>query len=278
MTAMEKCELARMTFREAADAFARNPVVLVPLGSTEQHGPQCPTGDFRLANALSLEIAERTGSISAPVIPFSEGAAARDFPGALPVRASTLYNLVWDVCDGITRFGVDHVMLVCGDHGNVPILEGLIRDYKDQRGIRIAMVEQYRWFSPAFLTEIYGQEGPAIGHGGDPITSLNLHKFADDVRMDLVEPPIRNEVQGLRASGYTQVHFDDHMFYMPVDYSELSPNGVRGDATIASADIGARIWSFMVDKGVKIVERFKAVDTRVPGGPNPSSSASGPTA
>ncbi len=254
-----------MTFREAEEAFARNPVVLVPLGSTEQHGPQCPTGDFRLSNALSVEIAKRTNSISAPVIPYSEGAAARDFPGAIPVRPGTLHNLVWDVCEAITGFGVDHVMLVCGDHGNVPILEGLIRDFKDRKGIRIAMVEQYRWFTPEFLAELYGQESPAIGHGGDPITSLNLHKFAEDVRMDLVEPPVRNEFQGLRASSYTQVNFDDHMFYLPVNYSELSPNGVRGDATIASEEIGAKIWSFMVEKGVQIVERFKDVETKLPG-------------
>lgn len=265
VSADSKHELARMTFREAEDAFASNPVVLVPLGSTEQHGPQCPTGDFRLSNALSVEIAKRTKSISAPVIPYSEGAAARDFPGAIPLRPDTLYNLVWDVCEAITGFGVDHVMLVCGDHGNVPILEGMIRDFKDRNGIRIAMVEQYRWFTPAFLAEIYGHEGPAIGHGGDPITSLYLYKFAEDMRMDLIEPPILNEFQGLRASSYTQVNFDDHMFYLPVNYSELSPNGVRGDATIASAEIGAKIWSFMVEKGVQIVERFKDVETKLPG-------------
>lgn len=54
------------------------------------------------------------------------------------------------------------------------------------------------------------------------------------------------------------------MFYLPVDCRELSPNGVRGDATIASTEIGTRIWSFMVEKGVEIVERFKAVETTLP--------------
>ncbi|WP_172292790.1 creatininase family protein [Pseudoruegeria sp. HB172150] len=257
-----KHELARMTYREAEMAFKKNPVILIPMGSTEQHGPQTPTGDFRLANALSLEMARRTGAISAPVIPFSEGAAARDFPGAVALRRETLYNLVWDVCRGFTRFGLDHLMLVSGDHGNVPILENLIRDFKDSEGIRISMVEQYRWFTPEWLEEIYERPNPPIGHGGDPIMSLNLHLFPDDVRSDLIETEIKNDFQGLRATSFTQMTFGKHMFYLPVDYSELSPNGVRGDASIASKEVGEKIFNGLVDKGVEIVERFKQVDTR----------------
>lgn len=257
-----KHELARMTYREAEEAYQKNPVILVPLGSTEQHGPQTPTGDYRLANALSLDIAKRTGAISAPVIPFSEGAAARDFPGNIALRRETLYNLVWDVCRGFTRFGLDHIMLVCGDHGNVPILEGFIRDFKDAEGVRVAMVEQYRWFTPEWLAELYGRQSPPIGHGGDPIMSLNLHLFPEDVRPDLIETEQKNDFQGLKPLSFTQMGFDSHMFYLPVDYSEISANGVRGDATIASAEVGEKIWTGFVNKGVEIVERFKTVNTR----------------
>ncbi|MCV0378352.1 creatininase family protein [Nitratireductor sp.] len=257
----QKFELARMTFREAEAAFKKNPVILIPLGSTEQHGPQTPTGDYRLANALSLDIAKRTGSVSAPVIPFSEGAAARDFPGNVSLRRETLYNLAWDVCRSFTRFGLDHIMLVCGDHGNIPVLEGMIRDFKDAEGVRIGMVEQYRWFTPEWLAELYKRPLPPIGHGGDPIMSLNLHLFPEDVRHDLIDTEIKKDFQGLKPTGFTQMNFDSHMFYLPVDYSELSPNGVRGDATIASREVGAEMWSGFVKKGVEIVERFKQVDT-----------------
>lgn len=262
MSESQKFELARMTFKEAEMAYAKNPVILIPLGSTEQHGPQTPTGDFRLANALSLDIAKRTGSISAPVIPYSEGAAARDFPGNVSLRRETLYELTWDVCRSFTRFGLDHIMLVCGDHGNVPVLENMIRDFKDSEGVRIGMVEQYRWFTPEWLAEIYDRPSPPIGHGGDPIMSLNMHLFPEDVRPDLCETLVKKDFQGLTPLSFNQMKFDNHMFYLPVDYSELSPNGVRGDSTIASSEVGSRIWDGFVERGVAIVERFKDVDTR----------------
>ncbi len=259
---VKKHELARMTFREAEEAFRKNPVILIPMGSTEQHGPQCPTGDFRIAEALSKAIAERTDSISAPVIPYSEGAAARKFPGAIPLSPETLYNVVWDVCQGFLRFDLDHIMLVCGDHGNVPILERLTRDLKDNNGVRVAMIEQFRWFTPSWLEEVYGRPSPPIAHGGDPITSLNLYLFPNDVRLDLVTPPERRKFQGLQVSSLSQVAFDDHTFYLPIDYTEISPNGVLGDASIARREIGERIWKRFIQIGVEIVERFKEVNTR----------------
>lgn len=258
----KKFELARMTYKEAEEAFRKNPVILIPMGSTEQHGPQCPVGDFRIAETLSREIAKRTGSISAPVIPYSEGASARNFPGAIPLRPETLYQVVWDVCQGFLRFDLDHLMLVCGDHGNIPILERLVRDLKDKEGIRVAMVEQFRWFTPAWLEELYNQPTPPIGHGGDPVTSLNLHLFPEDVRTDLIGPVERLPFQGLRAQGLSQVTFDDHMFYLPLDYDEISPSGVLGDASIASGEIGEKIWKRFIQNGIDIVERFKTIQTR----------------
>ena len=116
--------------------------------------------------------------------------------------------------------------------------------------------------NPEWLAEIYSQPSPPIGHGADPIMSLNMHLFPDDVRHDLVQTEIKQDFQGLTPVGFTQMRFDKNMFYLPVDYNELSPNGVRGDASIASSEVGAKIWSGFIDRGVEIIERFKQVDTR----------------
>jgi len=260
----QKWQLSQMTYREAEEAFKSNPVVLIPMGSTEQHGPQCPLGDYRIAAALADGIAMQTSAVVAPVIPYSEGAAARDFAGAVPLRPETLYGLVWDVCDAFIRFGLDHLLLVCGDHGNVPILERLIRDLKDERAIRAGMVEPFRWLSKAFLEEVYGETSPEIAHGGDFITSLNLHLFPDDVRLDLVERPQRLDFQGLNANTFNQLTFDGHLLHMAVDYREISPNGALGSADMASADIGAEIMKEFLRIGVDIVNRFKTLSTRKP--------------
>ena len=45
---MAKVELSRLTWSEAQDAFRRNPVILLPMGSVEQHGPHVPVGDYQM--------------------------------------------------------------------------------------------------------------------------------------------------------------------------------------------------------------------------------------
>lgn len=260
---MRKVRLERMTVAEAEAAFATNPVVLIPLGSTEQHGPQSPVGDFRIAMRLAEELALRTGSIVAPVIPFSEGAHARDFPGAVPIQPETLASLVRDVCHAFFRFKLDHVLLVCGDHGDVPILERLVRRIKDECGIRVGMVEQFRWFTPPLLKQVYGEEAPPLGHGGDPVFSLNLYLFPEDVRSDLVEDPLRRTLWGLPNSGYSALRYEDQLIYLPLDYREVSPNGVLGDPAIASRVRGEQLFHALVEIGVDIVRRFREIETRI---------------
>lgn len=257
-----KCQLAEMTYKEAEEAFKSNPVVLVPMGSTEQHGPQCPLGDFRITAALADAVARETSSIVTPVIPYSEGAAARDFAGAIPLRPETLHAIVWDVCAALHGFGLDHIILFCGDHGNVPILERMIRQFKEEHSLRLGMVEPLHWPTKSFLEQVYGVPSPQIAHGGDFITSINLHLFPDDVRLDLMQEPQRKDFQGWYATNFNQLTVDGRTLHMAVDYREISPNGVLGRADMASKDVGAAIMQEFIRTGVDIVNRFRTMRTR----------------
>ena len=120
---MTKVEVERMTWREAQEAFGRNPVVLLPMGSVEQHGPHVPVGDYRYATVVARRIAEQAEAIVAPTIPWGYSEHFRPFPGTLSVRPETLTLLLEDTCDGFVRFGLDHLLFVCGHKGNMPILE-----------------------------------------------------------------------------------------------------------------------------------------------------------
>ena len=67
---MEKHELYRMTWKEVENAFKKDPVILIPLGSTEQQGPHTPTGDYRCAEAVAKAVSKRTGVYMTTCIPF----------------------------------------------------------------------------------------------------------------------------------------------------------------------------------------------------------------
>ena len=64
-----KYEMARMTWKEAKEAFDADKVFVLALGSMEEHGPHSVVGDYMAAEAAAKEIAKCSGSVMVPVIP-----------------------------------------------------------------------------------------------------------------------------------------------------------------------------------------------------------------
>ena len=62
---------AEMTWRDVEKAASQGAAALVPMGSTEEHGPHAPTGDFLIADEISARVAQASGDIVIPTIPFS---------------------------------------------------------------------------------------------------------------------------------------------------------------------------------------------------------------
>ena len=94
-----RVRLAQLSFRDAEAAVARGAAALVPMGSTEEHGPHSPLGDYVIAEAIAVRVAEQTGDIVTPVIPFSYSEYFRDFPGTITLhpRRSKTDLVLWQL-------------------------------------------------------------------------------------------------------------------------------------------------------------------------------------
>jgi len=261
---MSKGEIASMTCREAADVYQRNPVVLIPLGSMEEHGPTSPVGDFRIIDAFCRGIVERTeNAIMVPTLPFGYSEVYRNFPGCITFQPETLTAAIEDVLDSLVSHGLDHIVLACGHHGNMPILEHLARRFKLSHGLRLVTVEPLRWFTPELLLEVYGTDTPQTGHGSDPIMSIMMYLSPDDVRPDLAEKDRRQQFLGFDLRSTSEADFGGVPVQVYADMEDLTPNGVLGDIGLASAERGEKIMEFFIKKGVAFVECFKDVDTHI---------------
>ena len=69
-----------MTWKEIDDAFKTDPVVLIPMGSTEQQGIQSLTGDYLAAEEIAKRVAEKSDAYYTSVIPFGCSEYFRCFP------------------------------------------------------------------------------------------------------------------------------------------------------------------------------------------------------
>lgn len=262
-----KHEWARMTWVEIREALAPNPVVIVPLGSVEQHGPHTPVGDYLASELVARLVAERTGSLYTPTLPFGYSETHRGFHGTLTYRPETLRATLQDLTDCLVEVGVDRILWLCGHGGNMPIIEHHARELIRTRGLRTATLDLWRMLSADWYRELYGQPSPMTGHGSEPIGSVMAYIAPESCRPDLVAPASRATFAGRPAQG-TAVDVDGvavHVYPFSLDTSRI---GVIGDPSLSRADRGKRIVDHVVEQCCRAVEWFRELDTRAElGGP-----------
>lgn len=211
-------------------------LVLVPVGSIEQHGPHLPLEtDTIIATAVATATAERLGGREAgvwvaPALTYGSSGEHQSFPGTCSIGTEALRVTVVELVRSV-RTWASRVVLVNGHGGNLTALPNAVQQLVDE-GHDVSWV--------ACATEDVDL------HAGRTETSLLLHLCPEQVRLDLAVAgdcrPLAEILPALMSGGIAAV----------------SPNGVLGDPTGASADEGADVLSAMVDD---IIARLIAVAT-----------------
>jgi creatinine amidohydrolase len=218
-------DLADATWTDVRDAAPE--VGVVPVGSTEQHGPHAPLGtDTVTATAVAeagVEAFEREHDAPvalAPAIPVGVAEEHRTFAGTLWVSPDVFRAYVREVVEGLASHGVNAVVLVNGHGGNVPALrEVAARVSRDETAAAAA----FTWF------DVVNADVP-MGHGGGRETALLRHVAPHLVRADRVE----------HAAAGASTRWGDWVGGVNVahDTDAFSANGVVGDPREGDAAVG----------------------------------------
>lgn len=186
-------------------------VLAVPVGSTEQHGPHLPLGtDTAVAVALAQRLAAaRPDVLVAPALPYGSAGEHAAFPGTMSIGAAALELVVVELVRSADAFA--GVVLVSAHGGNATPLRAAVDTLRSEGRPVLG-------WSPRI------PDGDA--HAGRTETSLLLALSPAAVRVDAAERgdvrPLAGLMGELRRGGVAAV----------------SPNGVLGDPTGASAEEG----------------------------------------
>lgn len=231
----------------------QRPIVVVPVGSIEQHGPHCPA-DVDLANVREIAFAASRRAIDFPLVvgqevPFGFTHYNEGFVGTITLRLTTFLAMMRDIGLGIHRNGFERIIFLNGHGGN----------HHPLRSLSIELAE-HDVFSLAFshwellrdeLVE-WGQRDTGIGHAGEWETSLMLY-----LRPHLVDR--RREV------AETWVPSVDDRFKGFAVFPERrreTPFGVMGDPTVASAEKGRRYVDAAANRLVELARAFREQPVR----------------
>lgn len=176
--------LQDLTWEEVQRHLEHDQVVLVPCGSTEQHGPAGVLGvDTYVATGIVEDVADRTGALCAPPLWFGDSPHHMAFPGTISLRTETLIGVISDVCRSLASHGFDKIVLVNGHKGsNLPALGSAVRALHEESLPQVV-------FAVADPLHLARSVAPSIKetnehHGGELELSQIAYRYPGRVRMD----------------------------------------------------------------------------------------------
>jgi creatinine amidohydrolase len=230
-------EVIRLQLRswpEVEDYLSRCRGVIVPLGSTEQHGPTGAIGtDALTAEAVALEVGRRTGVLVTPAQAFGMAEHHLGFAGTISLQPSTLLAVLHDVVLSLARHGFERIYVINGHGGNIATARAAFAQAYGTAAARgLPGAERLRcrlanWFTAGpVMREARDRYGDREGHHATPSEiALTLH----------LEPSLTAKQRPLpEAAPAGPIHG-------PEDFRRRHPDGRMGsDPFLATADDGAR--------------------------------------
>ena len=121
--------LAECTLLEVKSHLARSAKVVIPVGSTEQHGPHSPYGtDAILASEVAARLGRRIGALVAPAFSYGLSGDHKGYPGIPFLRAETMMHFVQDVVMSLAEGGFREIILVNGHYTNSIVLSAALME------------------------------------------------------------------------------------------------------------------------------------------------------
>src|SRR5262245_38141313 len=257
-----KSQLEDLTFAEFHERLKDDPVILVPLGSQEEQGASAPMGDFMLAKELARRVAERTGAVAAPTVPFGYADYFRPVAGGVQLTADTFKCLLRDILDNFLAHGLTKLLVFNGHTGNSPLIDQVVRSVKGETGVVIPWINIWRVIPDSVWRAAHGDKAPlARGHGADPVSSAYLHLFPGLYRSDLAASAGRGgELIGLKTANLQGLVFEGLEVNAPVDITDHATDGiVSGDARLASPEAGKLFADYIIERSAALVEHLKTI-------------------
>ncbi|TCT03597.1 creatininase family protein [Aquabacter spiritensis] len=262
-------ELDRMTYDEVEGFLTSGSgILLVPVGSTEEHGTHGPLGtDTFTARIVCRKVAELIDAVVAPALPYGMACDQANFKGTVTLRPMTLSLVVKELCENFARDGYRLVLFISGHRGNDhPCITGvqeaayncsthfLYMSYQDaNRGrLREVLGDAADHVNPDDLK--YG----ADGHGGSTELSIAMAHAKGSVKLDKRKKPDRHLADAIRSFPFKAV----------LNMEEFAPtDGFFGDPGICSEELGERIAdstaSRIASEVLRYLEIFPARTQRI---------------
>ncbi|MHB1007034.1 MAG: creatininase family protein [Chloroflexota bacterium] len=247
-----------LTRPEFEEAVAEQAMVVVPIGSTEQHGPHLPVSvDMNNAYNMALEAARRLDDprvVVAPPLWTGYSPHHLDFAGTISLDLATFQAVVMHVCASIHRHGFRGIFILNGHGGNTAPIISVCQEL----AVRGVFVATATWWN-LIVDELWQiGESPLGGmaHACEAETSLQMLLQPEalhlEARVKEMHPLLISQAKNdFRQMGPVTYGFN---------FKKETTHGVVGDPTLATLEKGQRIFEAAVGRLVEVLGEYSKVE------------------
>lgn len=243
-------QLHLCTWLEVETYLQRSQGIIMPIGSTEQHGPTGLIGtDAICAEVIAKGVGEATEALVGPTINVGMALHHTEFPGSMSLRPSTLLLVIRDYLVSLARAGFRQFFFINGHGGNVATLKAAFSEtYATIADLNLPEADQTRcrlnnWYMNSqvyqLAKELYGnREG---SHATPSEVAVTQFVYPEAIK----DAPLSAEV----ASG--------HPIYGATNFRQHYPDGRMGsDPSLATPEHGQRLYEAAVESIAKDYHKF----------------------
>lgn len=251
MSAQTEYRYNRLTWAEMNDAIEMQKVILLPTGSTEQHGRHLPLDvDLFLAESVCLETGRRIPDkvLVLPPIAYGLNLHHIDFPGTIHIEPEVFINFCLNITKSVAYHGFKKILLVNGHGSNTPLIDLIARKTVLETDSICGALGYFPLAMEAFNAV---KESEVMAHADEFETSLYLHLAPERVQMDkaVADDDVRGEYVSSDSIYSNPVRFNDY-------WGRWTQTGVHGDATVATAAKGEAIFEGAVNGMINVVKEW----------------------
>lgn len=265
--AKEPWRYDHLTWPEMKAAIARRPqpVVAIPIGAVEDHGPHLSLStDNDILEGVLAECGRRAAGdlLVLPVIPFGLDEHHMDFPGTIAIDTQTTLAYLAQTAISLARHGFSHLLIVNGHGSNASICDLAARECVLKTGMICAATTVNAAVNPALVTDVLDAErrgGPgSVGHACEYETAMMLHLHPERVEM----AKAARDVGQLKLKYFNWDHPEPSAYTWQDWWSRFSKEGICGDAAAATPEFGARLFELTVTRFLELVREFRTIPLR----------------
>ncbi len=238
------------TWPEVEEYLQRSTGIIIPIGSTEQHGPIGLIGtDAITAEGIAHQVGELTNAMVAPTINVGMALHHTGFPGTISLRPTTLILVIKDYLTSLARHGFNKFYFINGHGGNIATLKAAFAETYAHlgdlglEGSDRVQCKVANWFMLSgvyeLAKELYGdQEG---SHATPSEVAVTQYLYPQSIKTAQLSAEVNK----------------DHQIYGAIDFRQRYPDGRMGsNSSLATPEHGKMFLDVAVNQLVKDYQYF----------------------